>query len=94
MISKKHPIEILEEALKYEKDQLGQAQVNIKTLKDQAAKEEGQLMPKIARITGLEDALHKLKGLDNLEKKNKIADSAEVSEHQYLRKEPYRTQLK
>lgn len=70
MISKKHPIEILEEALKYERKRLETCQNTIKALKNSVAKDEGLAMACIARITGLEDALHKLKGLDNLEKKN------------------------
>ena len=94
MISKKHPIEILEQALKYEKEQLESCQQNIKSMRNQATERESSAMGCIARITGLEDALHKLNGLDNLEKKNKVADSAEMTEHQILRKGPYRAQLK
>ncbi len=71
MISKKHPIEILEEALKYEREQLENCQKSIKSMRNQAAKDESSAMKCIARISGLEDALHKLNGLDNLEKKNK-----------------------
>lgn len=70
MISKKYPIEILEEALKYERERLESSQQTIKSLRNQATKDESLVMACIARITGLEDALHKLKGLDNLEKKS------------------------
>jgi len=82
MISKKYPIKVLEERLKYERQSLEDEQGHIKTLKDQAIREEGHLMTHIARITGLEDALRKLKGLDNLEKHNKIAepDSSDLKE--------------
>lgn len=70
MTSKKHPIEILEKALEYERDQLATCQEGIKSLRNKATKNEGLAMTSIARITGLEDAIHKLKGLDNLEKKS------------------------
>lgn len=66
MISKKYPIEILEQALKYETEQLEEGHKNIKSLKDSAAKREDDLRMIIARISGLKDTLHKLKGLDNL----------------------------
>ena len=94
MSSKEHPITILEEALKYEESQLQKCQASIKALRSHAHQDEDHAVAFIARISGLKDAIHKLKGLDNLEKKNKIADSAEMTEHQFLRKGPHRTQLK
>ena len=77
MIGKKYPIEVLEQALKYEEEQLETCVQNIKSLKDLVAKRNGESMMIIARISGLKDALHKLEGLDNLEEQNKIADPAE-----------------
>jgi hypothetical protein len=63
-------------------------------MENEIAETEKEIACARSQITSLRDALHKLKGLDNLEKKNKIADSAEIAEHQFLRKGPCRTQLK
>jgi len=76
MISKKHPIEILEQALRYDEQELEACQGNIKSFRKRASEKEDDARIIIARISGLKDAIHKLKGLDNLEKKNKIPDPA------------------
>jgi len=69
---KEHPIQILEEALKYEEERLGSCQQTIKSMRSRITKDEDLAMKTIARISGLQDALHKLKGLDNLEKGNEL----------------------
>ena len=94
MSSKKYPIERLEEELTHEEERLQRCGQRIKSLRDEIPIEERRTITCAARISGLKDALHKLKGLDNLEKKNKVADSAEMTEHQILRNGPTRTQLK
>ena len=94
MNSKKYPIERLEEELTHEEERLQRCGQRIKSLRDEIPIEERRTITCAARISGLKDALHKLKGLDNLEKKNMIPDSAEMTEHQFLRKGPHRTQLK
>lgn len=94
MNSKQYAIERLEEELTHEEERLQRCGQRIKSLRDEIPIEERRSITCTARISGLKDAIHKLKGLDNLEKKNKIADSAEMTEHQILRKGPFRTQLK
>ena len=94
MISKEHPIKVLKQALEYEEKRLAECQECIKSLKERTVKDENLVVEILAGIEGLRDAIHKLKGLDNLEKKNKVADSVEMMEHQFLRKGLYRTQLK
>ena len=82
MISKKYPIKILEEELKLREEQMDSYQKTLKSIKDSVNKYHASIIEITERISGLKDALYKLKGLDNLEKKNKIADPAGSSEQE------------
>ena len=94
MSGKKYAIERVEMLIKCEEEKLEKCQRNIKTYSMEVVCEQAKAEVATSNIAGLKDAHHKLRGLDNLEKKNKIADSAEMAEHQILRKGPTRTQLK
>ena len=72
MISKEHPIEILQQALEYEEKQLEECYENIKSLKNRIAKDENYTREISARISGLKDAIQKLKGIANIERANKL----------------------
>lgn len=74
MNSKQYVIEKVEKLLKNEELELDKCRQNRKMYKAEIAIIEAKTMEAISGIAGLKDALHKLKGLDNLEKKNKIAD--------------------
>ena len=94
MNGKEFVIEELEKALKLQEEVVEREIQSIKNMNNEIAETEIEIVTAHSQIVGLKDAIHKLKGLDNLEKKNKIADSAEMAEHQILRKGPTRTQLK
>ena len=72
MTSKEHPIKILEQALEYEEKRLAECRENIKSLKNRVTKDEGLSLEIISNIAGVKDAILKLKGIANLEEKNKI----------------------
>ncbi|MCW4050772.1 MAG: hypothetical protein NWE89_13660 [Candidatus Bathyarchaeota archaeon] len=94
MNGKEFVIEKLEEALKKQEEVIEREIQSIKNMNNDIDETGKEIATARSQIKGLKDAIHKLKGLDNLEKKNKIADSAEMAEHQILRKGPTRTQLK
>lgn len=70
MNGKQYAIEKLEVALKDEEEGLEKCYGNIKTLKDEVAHLEAEAGKALLTIASFKDALHKLKGLDTLEKKN------------------------
>lgn len=87
MNGKQYAIERLEEELTYEEERLQRCGQRIKSLRDEIPIEERRTITCTARISGLKDAIHKLNGLDNLEKKNKIPDPVGL-EKDNIRKRP------
>jgi len=76
MNGKQFVIENLENVLKQREISLENLTGSIKNSEQEIAMAEADIITIKSQIEGLKDALHKLKGLDNLEKKNKIADPA------------------
>ena len=72
MNSKQYAIEKMEELLRSEEEKLSDCRRDIKTFRNEVGDLEGKSMGFISNIAGLKDAIHKLKGLDNLEKAKKI----------------------
>ncbi len=72
MTSKEHPIKILEQALEYEEKQLAECQENTKSMKNRIVKDEKFAAEMTKNIEELKDAIHKLKGIANLEEAKKI----------------------
>jgi len=70
MNGKQFVIDKLEEALKEQKAIVWREIASIKSMKDEIAETEKEIAEAELQASGLKDALHKLKGLDNLEKKN------------------------
>ena len=72
MNSKQYAIEKMEELLRSEEDKLSDCRQDLKIFRNEVGDLEGKSMGFISNIAGLKDALHKLKGLDNLEKARKL----------------------
>lgn len=79
MNSKNYAIEKMEELIKNEEEQLEKYKRNIKTFTDECDILEELVEQTVSNIASMKDALHKLKGLDNLEKKNKVADPVSIT---------------
>ncbi|TET41745.1 MAG: hypothetical protein E3J60_03865 [Dehalococcoidia bacterium] len=88
MNSKQYVIEKMEELLRSEEEKLSDCRRDLKIWRNEVGDLEGKSMGFISNIAGLKDALHKLKGLDNLEKKNKITDPVELEKESIEWKRP------
>lgn len=74
MKEQQYAIEKLEDLLKFQEQNLEQFTGNLKNLYNHVSIANADIVKVKFHIAVLKDAIHKLKGLDNLEKKNKIAD--------------------
>lgn len=72
MNGKQYAIEKLEKALINEDEELEKCYRNIKAFKTEVAHYEKKQKEAISGIGSLRDAIHKLKGLDNLEEAKKL----------------------
>ena len=70
MNGKQFAIGKLEDHLKLQEQHLEHFEGNMKNLHNEIAITEADIVKMKLHIEGLKDAIHKLKGLDNLEKKN------------------------
>lgn len=85
-----NPIEFLEAAIKEEEERLEDYLRDIKTFKNEVVMIEAKAKEAISHIAGLRDALHKLKGLAELERKAKIAAGAGSVTYEEYEKEKKR----